>query len=389
MTHVETVSRRVGALLLAALLCLGTLPVRASASGGGGPAPGDRFTIGVEAELLDGLELVTARRDYAWETDEVSVDIRVGGVAVPDGLVVQEGLFTDVSGMDGFQVIMEAGAGTPDVELRVTEYSRGSEEYEAVAGQAGESYDEVYDAVGLRYEFYCNGRKLDMSGCQVSVKAEYKREAVGQVLEGLAEDGTGVTPMSVTAYAMQDGSSAVAVDSVEVSAGGAAVPASVELAYDAVVAGAPVAEQPAAGTARDGGQQDGDSWIVVNEMGMWLVIGSGKNPEYTVEYFAWLPVVDKTTGDTLKIIDTTGKKLPKNKQGDRGIREPLGLYRQGHQRQVQAELLLHRARAVRIDLLHAVHAAQRVPGVRPADSRRPFRSGDCLQADRLRKTGRR
>lgn len=61
------------------------------------------------------------------------------------------------------------------------------------------------------------------------------------------------------------------------------------------------------------------SWIVVNEWGTWLVIGSGLNPEYVVEYWTWLPKVD-TSGNigidggqiVLPVVNTQGGHLPEN-----------------------------------------------------------------------------
>jgi len=84
---------------------------------------------------------------------------------------------------------------------------------------------------------------------------------------------------------------------------------------------------PNGGNDDTNGENDGkndtddksDAWIVVDEFGTWLVVGVGANPEYNVQYWAWLPVVDKSGGTgargSLNVINTTGKSLPVNGKG--------------------------------------------------------------------------
>ena len=171
--------RRAGRLLaaaLAAVMCLSLAPAPALAAA---VSSGKSITMGVESPE-PGLR--RAGSVYEWSGGGARVSIRVCGVAVPEG----SGEF-DASGFDagdGFWVAGAGGSGDAVVEMRV-EMVRSGAERDAVAAEAGEKYDKVYDVTGLKYEFWLGGVRLDMSRCELSVSAGYEQDKVDEVVAGV------------------------------------------------------------------------------------------------------------------------------------------------------------------------------------------------------------
>lgn len=384
--------RRAGRLLaaaLAAVMCLSLAPAPALAAA---VSSGKSITMGVESPE-PGLR--RAGSVYEWSGGGARVSIRVCGVAVPEG----SGEF-DASGFDagdGFWVAGAGGSGDAVVEMRV-EMVRSGAERDAVAAEAGEKYDKVYDVTGLKYEFWLGGVRLDMSRCELSVSAGYEQDKVDEVVAGvLGEYGDEIPDglsVNVSAYAAgASGGGITLVDSAEVSAvaaygaeSGCGVEYSMTMSSEdesEAEEGAAEAEEESSAEAEEsteeieeeapgeatdegeveeewgGGEESGGiidegesgeeaagdsgkkpgpgdfdgvedlgngAWIIVNEFGTWLVIGSGANPKYQVEYWAWLPVVN-TNGkfDANGAVDVTAEKasLPViNTHGGNGAQLP-------------------------------------------------------------------
>lgn len=200
----------------------------------------------------------------------------------------------------------------------------------------------------LSYQLYYGGEELDLTGCQVTVDviATEKLEAMAQeaaapsgqqesgsltvsllapAQEGLALEAEEEEPV----YALyQDAETANAVLNTEavpttreVVAEGCAVEedASVVLleSQDITAAGEPVFTGmmvKAAGRSGDGATSE-------NTLG--LASDKQLNPSFTVEYYSYLNVVNKTSNGILPVIDTRGGSLPVNNKLDTPTKNPI------------------------------------------------------------------
>lgn len=322
--HLRWAERGVS-MLLALAMGFGFRPAGTAALDPG-VASGDGTKI--TTSVASGFEVVPVDGSFRYDTDEVRVGLEVTGVAVPEEYVGDGAAEALAAGFDGFGVLVPKGTAA-SVELSVTERGEDDPAYEAVMADAAGKYGEVYGVKGLSYAFTMDGKPLDMSGCRISVDAGYAPVKVGEAVDAaVASVGQGddldALSVSTSAYVADGLDEPVLMASREESG---AVPMSLDggAEFDMVAPLAAAAGGLDGAGAGDGGPSAGDfentgsgnSWIVVNEFGTWLVIGSGANPEYHVQYYAWLPVVNKSgeAGEnqlSLPVFDTTGGNLPTN-----------------------------------------------------------------------------
>lgn len=347
--------KRAAAAALAVVLACGTLPgsVWASTS---------KTTVDVTDDR-PAYTAVNAGRVFDYHDDDVDIKLRVSGTAKLSNVEYPEGA-ADVFNANGFDVLISKGYGKDaegaEVTMEVRTLGQNDDGYDAVMADASESYSEIYGVVGLAYKFYLDGHELDMSSCAIEIGAGWTDRAVEDAMSTVSEDLDDEVEMpddlavTMSAYAVSDGepvlaaSGSVSVPGMDmfgldrdVTNGNNTVEFS--LCQDENAAERMANEVMANGVSTDAGSGDAsknraldgasgedahngsdDEWIVVDEFGTWLVVGVGANPTYHIEYYAFLPMVDKDgkTGEStwgksgfLNVIDTSGKCLPTNGGG--------------------------------------------------------------------------
>lgn len=222
---------------------------------------------------------------------------------------------------EGISVIIENSDLDKELEFRVDPLDEDAEEYAkaaaAVYAEGTDGEEELDDQLFLQvlsYKVTYDGKKLDLSGCTVTAEVK-PSEALVEYAE------TAVDPMTLDL----DGDKPIADDldlrpEVVITAVELAEDQAESKIADAMVVNYEALKTPMLLTLRTL-DTDGDEGIAAFS-GTSLA-----NPTFTVQYYANLDMLkmdaDPTKVETLKVIDTTGGKLPKN--GNRESAPLLGI----------------------------------------------------------------
>lgn len=195
------------------------------------------------------------------------------------------------------------------LEFRVNKLGEDSEEYKAVVEHVRSANDgsELLSAQTLFYSMYYDGVQLDLSDCKVTVKVEPAQSlssdikaSVPEVISELRQEGD-----------IAEGSENAENDSLQK-----------ELALVSY-GKLPEKETPDElgavylGSKNAGSVLSADLTAYTNEEGgsTTITTETTENPNFTVQYYANLDIMNKTGTNALPVIDTSGKKLPKNGNG--------------------------------------------------------------------------
>ena len=279
-----------------------------------------REEAGAEGEAAAPGEADEAAADEeGMESDAVADESEAGAedADVPEGNEADgaDGSNTEadvIISEDGVSVTIENSALEKKLEFRVDPLDENAEEYAkaaaAVYADGTEGADELDDQLFLQvlsYKMLYDGKKLDLSDCTVTAEVK-PSEALVEYAE------TAVDPMTLDL----DGEEQIA-DGVEVKP---------EVVITAVELGEDAAEGEIADAMVVGYEAMAAPMLLSlrNADGIMLISGTSQaNPNFFVQYYAYIDTFSE--GEIkLNIIDTSGKKLPKNGPG--GVAEEKDIY---------------------------------------------------------------